>query len=151
MADIEIRHSRALIRQIEPRRTLVFVVCVEIEKQASPDGEVEYISTVLPLEEGTVISHGSTPDEAESNALTLFQQMVDHALEADQLGELLGDSDVMQRVNVSMEELVESINSIVERQISGGHRRADRTAARIVPPAWFLAQGSPDDSECAHS
>lgn len=108
----EIRHGRWLARGVGPKKTIVFIVCVQIERNPRVEGgDGAYVSTLLGLEPGTVTASGATPDEAESNAIVLFKVMVDHVLKADpnmktsRLRRLVGKSAFMRVTNVNFREV----------------------------------------------
>jgi hypothetical protein len=113
MKDKQIRHERELLRGIGPKKTLAFVVCVEIVKNEEDDG---YSSTILPLEEGTVIGAGKTPDQAEADALALFREMVDHCIAKDTLEKFLGDSGIMQAIPLDLDAARKALDQIRARQ-----------------------------------
>lgn len=107
-----------LFRRLDNEKTLGFRVFVKIER-----GPKEYISTLLPLDPGTVIGAGTTPDEAERDALDLFQSMVDHCLAHGQLSELLGQSNIMREINVSIDDM---LSAMIDED------------SPSVPPPWLL-------------
>jgi predicted RNase H-like HicB family nuclease len=153
MVGREIRHGWALIRQLAAEKTAVFCVCVEIEKTEA-EGEGRYISTILPLE--TVIAAGPTPTEAEQNALGLFQEMVDHCVDAGTLQEFIGDSGIMETVDIGMSKLMDAVETLKRkvRQHSGqplprfpeSHSAGERPS---IPP-WFVKRDYDDAGSCVH-
>lgn len=124
----ETRHGRWLMRQIGPEKTLVFVLCVQIEKNDA-EGSEGYVSTLLPLEEGTVTAAGATPDEAEDNALTLFKDMIDHCIDSGlELTEVIGDSGAMDEVDVPVAALLSALDSLAKRQQGHEGKKPPRRA-----------------------
>lgn len=130
--------ERVLFRRMGPRSTLRFLVRIKIERSGQ-----EFISTVLPLEPGTVIAAGATPDEAEINAAGVFCTMVDHCLATDRLNEFIGDSQIMRTIDASLDDFLGSDSGIGECHHGHRHHSHDDHQANDVPEIpkpWFLGR-----------
>jgi len=143
MEDKQTRHGRWLARRIEPNKTLVFVICVEIER-SDDDG---YVSRVLPLEQGTVLAWGKVPDEAEQAALQMFREMVDHCLETGTLKEFLADSGIMKQVDEPVDKVIQAIESLAEHAAQKHTPREVKTRPRLASRTWLT--GDEPQAVCA--
>jgi predicted RNase H-like HicB family nuclease len=139
MKGTDIHRQWGLARQVAPRKTIVFLVTVEIEKTDTDC----FASTILPLD--SVFASGTTPDEAERNALELFQDMVDHCIESGNLDEFLGDAKITEQVDASVDQIMDAIESMSVQQGNGSHLHADH--GRKLPPPWMLTRTRREETD----
>jgi hypothetical protein len=141
MGKTETRHSRWLARSSSgPNKTLVFVICIQIEENPEEGGG--YISHVLPLETGTVVAWGKTADDAECAAIEMFCEMVDHCISKDTLDEFLGSSDIMREVDEPLNKVREAIQSLFEQQHKPKPTRASSAVRSWLTGSEPLAVGA---------
>lgn len=108
----------------EAKDTYFFLINLEVEKN---DDDAGFIASVSSLQRSTVTGAGTTEKEAESDALRLFQDMVDHCLSEGTLTKLIGSSNIMQKFDVPFDEMITAINTAIgkldERQPPTMHER----------------------------
>jgi hypothetical protein len=99
-----------LLRRLGESETLFFPIVVRVEE----DEPALFGAEVLGLE-GRLIAMGRSGEEAESDAITLFQAIVDDAIEKHEpLGRELGNGVAFSRVNLPLEQAGKALAQIVK-------------------------------------
>lgn len=138
------RKAYWLMRGLEPNKTLLFVINIEIEKNEETETG-GYFSRVLSLEPGTVTAWGASFDEADQAVCELFQDMVDHCLTKGTLTELLGKSEIMRKVDFSIDKVINAIETLEKGQQprrAGVKSSRDAASSRNLNRSWLVGSGS---------